>query len=179
MYASHKRYIMAKNNQDDKNKKNATGKPAEGKKEKSKLLDENGKFAKGHKKVGGRAAGTKNRNSNIRDRLKEQVEPFIDSISENLLKVQKEEGTAAMMALQEKFMPYFMPKYSAMSLSADQDRPISEEERLLELDALYTKKELSINLKTMTVVNNDKLHTSNPDNDEDDFDLSIFDTTEG
>jgi hypothetical protein len=149
------------------------------KKEKSKLLDERGKFAKGHKKVGGRAAGTKNRNSNIRDRLKEQVEPFIESIAENLMKVQKEEGTAAMMTLQEKFMPYFMPKYSAMSLSADQDRPISEEERLLELDGLYTKKELSINFKSMTVVNNDKLHSSDPDADEDDFDLSIFDTTEG
>jgi hypothetical protein len=149
------------------------------KKEKGKLLDERGKFAKGHKKVGGRAAGTKNRNSNIRDRLKEQVEPFIESIAENLIKVQKEEGTAAMMALQEKFMPYFMPKYSSMSLSADQDRPISEEERLLELDGLYTKKELSINFKTMTVVNNDKLHSSDPDADEDDFDLSVFDTTEG
>lgn len=170
---------MAKKNQDEQNKKTAAEKPDEGKKEKSKLLDERGKFAKGHKKVGGRAAGTKNRNSNIRDRLKEQVEPFIDSIMANLLKVQKEEGTAAMMALQEKFMPYFMPKYSAMSLSADQDRPVSEEERLLELDALYTKKELSINFKTMTVVNNDKLHSSDPDADEDDFDLSVFDTTEG
>ena len=148
------------------------------KKGKDKLLDENGKFAKGHKKVGGRTAGTKNRNMNIRDRLKEQVEPFINSITENLLKVQREEGTAAMMSLQEKFMPYFMPKYSAMSLSADQDRPITEEERLLELDALYTKKELSINFKTMTVVNNDKVHSSEADADEDDFDLSIFDTTE-
>jgi hypothetical protein len=148
------------------------------KKEKSKLLDSNGKFAKGHKKVGGRTAGTKNRNSNIRDRLKEQVEPFINNIAENLIKVQKEEGTAAMLSLQEKFMPYFMPKYSSMSLSADQDRPISEEERLLELDGMYTKKELSINFKTMTVVNNDKLRSSDPDADEDDFDLSVFDTTD-
>lgn len=147
-------------------------------KEKSKLLDEKGKFKKGHKKVGGRAAGTKNRNSNIRDRLKEQVEPFIENIAENLVKVQKEEGTAAMLSLQEKFMPYFMPKLQSMSLSADQDRPISEEERLLELDGMYTKKELSINFKTMTVVNNDKMRGADPDSDEDDFDLSIFDTTD-
>ena len=147
-------------------------------KEKSKLRDESGKFTKGHKKLGGRAAGTKNRNSSIRDILKEQLEPFIKEISVNLLKVQNEEGTAAMMTLQEKYMPYFVPKLQSMSLSADQDRPISEEERLLELDGLYTKKELSINFKTMTVVNNDKMRGADPESDEDDFDLSIFDTNE-
>jgi hypothetical protein len=148
-----------------------------GKKEKT-LHDGKGRFAKGHAKKGGRVAGTPNRNSNVRDRLKEQVEPFINEIAANLLKVQKEEGTAAMLALQEKFMPYFMPKYSSMALSADQDRPVSEEERLLELDAKYTKKELSINFKTMTIVDNDKLRMSDPDSDEDDFDLSVFDTTD-
>ncbi len=153
----------------------STTKKAE-KKDKSNLLDKNGKFAKGHKKVGGRQAGTPNRNSSIRDKLKEQVEPFIQNIAENLIRVQKEEGTAAMMALQEKFMPYFMPKYSSMSFSADQDRPISEEERLLELDTLYTKKEISINIKNLTIVDNDKLRTSE-DDDEDNFDLSIFNTT--
>jgi len=145
---------------------------------KGKLRDEEGKFTKGHKKIGGRVAGTKNRNSSIRDILKEQLEPFIKEISVNLLKVQREEGTAAMMTLQEKYMPYFVPKLQSMSLSADQDRPISEEERLLELDGLYTKKELSINFKSMTVVNNDKMRGADPDSDEDDFDLSIFDTKE-
>ena len=169
--------MAQKSKETEKNNATPTAVKTE-KKEKSKVLDANGKFAKGHKKVGGRTAGTKNRNSNIRDRLKEQVEPFINNIAENLMKVQKEEGTAAMLSLQEKFMPYFMPKYSSMSLSADQDRPISEEERLLELDGMYTKKELSINFKTMTVVNNDKLRSSDPDADEDDFDLSIFDTTD-
>ena len=138
--------------------------------------DASGRFTKGHAKKGGRVAGTPNRNHNVRDRLKEQLEPFVNEIGINLLKVQKEEGTAAMMALQEKFMPYFVPKLQSMSLTADQDRPISEEERLLELDALYTKKELSINFKTMTVVNNDRLHASDPEADEDDFDLSVFDT---
>ena len=140
--------------------------------------NEKGQFTKGHKKSGGRQMGTKNRNSNVRDRLKEQIEPFVDKIAENLLRVQKEEGTAAMMSLQEKFMPYFMPKYSALTLGADQDRPISEEERLLQLDTMYTEKELSINFKTMTVVNNDKMRGADPDSDEDDFDLSIFDTNE-
>ena len=136
-----------------------------------KSRDSKGKFVKGRKKTGGRQLGTKNRNGNVRDRLKEQVEPFIDDIAEMLMLVKKEEGTKEMLNLMEKFMPYFMPKYSALTLGADQDRPISEEERLLELDAKYTKKELSINMKTMIVVNNDK-PKGDIDPDEDyDFDL--------
>ena len=136
--------------------------------------NEKGQFTKGHKKSGGRQMGTKNRNSNVRDRLKEQIEPFVDKIAENLLRVQKEEGTAAMMSLQEKFMPYFMPKYSALTLGADQDRPISEEERLLQLDTMYTEKELSINFKSFIVVDNDK-PKGDIDPDEDyGLDLSQF-----
>ena len=124
--------------------------------DKSKSRDNKGQFVKGRKKTGGRQLGTKNRNSNVRDRLKEQVEPFVDNIAEMLMQVKKEEGTKEMLYLMEKFMPYFMPKYSALTLGSDQDRPISEEQRLLELDAKYTKKELSINYNTMVVVNNDK-----------------------
>jgi len=152
-----------------------TSKPDENKEEKS-SRDANGRFQKGHKKEGGRTAGTPNRSSNIRDRLKEQVEPFVNQISELLLRVQKEEGTNEMLQRMEKFMPYFMPRYSSMSLSAEQDRPISEEQRLLELDAMYTKKELAINFKTMTVVNNDK--AKDPTADEDDFDISKFEVVD-
>lgn len=166
---------MTKKKQEDVNTK---PQKAEEKKPKKGARDAQGRFVKGHVKEGGRVAGTKNRNSNIRDRLKEQVEPFVGQISELLLRVQKEEGTNEMLQRIEKFMPYFMPKYQSMSLSADVDRPISEEQRLTELDAMYTKKELSINFKTMTVVNNDKLRAEDPEADEDDFDLSIFDTTE-
>lgn len=132
----------------------------------------NGQFDRGHSKIGGRQMGTKNKNGNIRDRLKEQLEPFFEDIATNLLKVQKEEGTAAMLALQEKFMPYFMPKYSSMSIGADLDRPISEEQRLLELDEMYTKKQISINIKSMVVVNNDLPKDSDDPDDDPDFDLS-------
>lgn len=154
--------------------------PENEKKEKGKkpLHKPNGGFAKGHTKVGGRAAGTPNRNSNVRDRLKEQVEPFVGQIGELLMRVQKEEGTNEMLARIKDFMPYFMPKMQSVNLSADQDRPISEEERLKDLDARYTKKELSINFKSMTIVDNDKLRDADPEADEDDFDLSIFDTTD-
>lgn len=137
-----------------------------------------GRFEKGHDKVGGRVAGTPNRNSNVRDRLKAQVEPFIENIGVLLERVKKEEGTNEMLQRIKDFMPYFQPKMQSINLSADQDRPISEEERLVELDARYTKKELSINIKSMTIVDNDKLHEIDPEADEDDFDLSIFNTDE-
>ena len=135
-----------------------------------------GQFTKGHKKTGGRKLGTGNRNGNVRDRLKEQVEPFVEKISELLARVQKEEGTKEMLTLVEKFMPYFMPKYSAVALSADMDRPISEEQRLVELNDMYTKKELSINFKQMTVVDKNAAKMAG-DNDPDydpDFDVEEF-----
>lgn len=143
--------------------------------------DEHGRFKKGSKRPesSGRKMGTKNRNSNVRDRLKEQVEPFIDNIGEMLMKVKQEEGTKEMMYLMEKFMPYFVPKYSSVNITAEDDTPISEEQRLLELDAKYTKKELSINIKSVKIVDNDALRADEADPDEDmDFDLSQFDTVD-
>ena len=135
-----------------------------------------GQFVKGHTKVGGRKLGTGNRNGNVRDRLKDQVEPFVDNIGELLMKVKQEEGTKEMLSLVEKFMPYFMPKYSAVALSADMDRPISEEQRLVELNDMYTKKELSINFKQMTVVDNNAAKAAvESDNDYDpNFDVEAF-----
>lgn len=139
---------------------------------KKKERNSKGQFTKGHKKTGGRALGTKNRNGNVRDRLKEVVEPYIERIPELIEKAIKEDGASEALKCMEKFMPYFMPKYSALTLGADQDRPISEEQRLLELDAKYTKKELSINMKTFIVVDNDK-PAGDADPDEDySFDLS-------
>lgn len=136
-----------------------------------------GQFTKGHAKKGGRKLGTPNKNGNIRDRLKEQVEPFVDQIKELLAKVQKEEGTKEMLTLVEKFMPYFMPKYSAVNLSADMDRPVSEEQRLVELNEMYTEKELAINIKSLTITNKDVLKKGNGDKDADfdiNFDVEAF-----
>ena len=136
-----------------------------------------GQFEKGHTKLGGRQMGTPNKAGNIRDRLKEQIEPFIENIAENLLKVQREEGTAAMLSLQEKFMPYFMPKFSSMSIGTDLDRPISEEQRLLELDEQYTKKQISIKIKSLTIVDNDLPKENDDPDDDPDFDLSKLEET--
>ncbi len=170
---------MAKKKEETNKKKTPSTPAAEQKKDKKASRDANGRFTKGHAKEGGRTAGTKNKATSIRDKLKEQLQPTLDNLGAYLLIVKDQDGMSEMLKTAEKFMPYYLPKLSSMSLSADQDRPISEEQRLTELDALYTKKELSINFKSMTMVNNDKLRLSDPDNDEDDFDLSIFDTTDG
>ena len=147
----------------------------EGKEQKKKDRNAKGQFVKGRTKTGGRKMGTPNKNGNIRDRLKEQVEPYIDAIGELLIQVKQQEGTKEMLYLVEKFMPYFQPKYSAVSLSADMDRPINEEQRLIELNDMYTKKELSINFKQMTVVNNNAKIAGDNDLDYDpDFDVEAF-----
>ena len=143
--------------------------------------DEHGRFKKGSKRpeAAGRKMGTKNRNSNVRDRLKEQLEPFIDNIGEMIARIKTEEGTKEAAYVLEKFMPYFVPKYSSVNITAEDDTPISEEQRLLELDAKYTKKELSINIKSVKIVDNDVLRADEADPDEDmDFDLSQFDTVD-
>lgn len=143
--------------------------------------DERGRFKKGSKKpeASGRKMGTKNRNSNVRDRLKEQLEPFIDNIGEMIAKIKVEEGTKEAAYVLEKFMPYFVPKYSSVNITADDDTPVSEEQRLLELDGKYTRKELAINFKSVKIVDNDMLRADDADPDEDpDFDLSQFDTVE-
>lgn len=144
-------------------------------KEDKKDRNAKGRFEKGRAKTGGRKPGSKNLapKGNLRDRLREQLEPMIDNLQLDLMKVQEEEGTAARLALMEKYLPYFMPKYSAVNIGADQDRPLSEEERLKELDSKYTKKMLQINIKSMVVVDNDAPKDTDIDPDDDpDFDLS-------
>ena len=149
---------------------------AEEKKQKpSKQRNAKGQFVKGNSASKGRPVGSKNKAGNVRDRLKDQVEPYIDNIQELLIEVKKQEGTKEMLSLVEKFMPYFMPKFSAVSLSADMDRPISEEQRLVELNDMYTKKELSINFKQMTVVDGNAAKAAENDPDFDpDFDVEAF-----
>lgn len=145
------------------------------KKDRKKERNTKGQFEKGHEKKGGRKLGTKNiaPKGNLRDRLREKLEPLLDNLDVDLMKVEREEGTAARLALQEKYLPYCMPKYSAVSIGADQDRPLTEEQRLLELEEKYTKKMLSINIKSMVVVNNDLPRDTDVDPDDDpDFDLS-------
>lgn len=144
-----------------------------------------GQFVKGRAKTGGRAAGTKNKYGNIRDRLKEIILPYLTldpdddgiggkSLIRDLARIDDPNDRAHVIAV---YMPYVVPKYTATTITADVDRPIDEEQQLLELDKNLTKKETTITLKQVTIVDNDSPATSAPritdyDPDEDD-DFSV------
>jgi len=145
------------------------------------MRNEKGQFAKGKEKTGGRQPGTKNKYSNIRDRLKDIIMPYLDpDNSDNASKLKNKSFATDLMRIDDpkdridaiaKILPFVVPKYTSTTISADSNRPISEEEELLELDHKYTKKELSINIKSLTIVDNDN-PTTNPATifDPDDFD---------
>ena len=151
------------------------GQSPEGSNEPPESRDENGRFKKGRQKTGGRKLGTKNKYGNVRDRLKEQLEPFIDRLGEMILIAEKEDGAAAALNAMEKFMPYFTPKFSSVQIGADQDRPLSEEEALMEMDAKYQKKEMEISIKSLTIVDNDKLTDDFDPDDDPGFDMGELD----
>lgn len=114
--------------------------------------NEKGQFVKGSHSTG-RPRGAKGRYSNARDALKEQVMPFINNLGTYIQAITDPGDKIDAIA---KVMPFFLPKYSSTSITADVDRPISEEERLLELDGQYKARETQINIKTLTIVDNDK-----------------------
>lgn len=144
-----------------------------------------GQFDKGHGKLGGRKPGTKNKYGNIRDRLKEIIMPYLETDPENMVegvptlwtdltKISDPKDRADVVS---KYMPYMVPKYSSTTITADSNRPVDEEQELLELDQAYTKKELTLTLKQVTIVNNDSktvtptpLTDFDPDEDEE-FDI--------
>lgn len=168
-----------------KTNKTLEEKPIEEKKKKEVKRTSTGRFAKGHDKIGGRQPGTKNRYGNIRDRLKEIIMPYLEADPDKMV-----EGVPTLMKdlgkisdpkdradVVSKFMPFVVPKYSSTTISADTNRPVDEEQELLELDQAYTKKELTLTLKQVTIVDNDKqvntpppLTDFDPDED-DDFDI--------
>ena len=147
-----------------------------------------GQFVKGCPKTGGRQAGTKNKYGNIRDRLKDIIMPYLTldpndegvggkTLIRDLAKIDDPNERAHVIAA---YMPYVVPKYSSTTITADANRPIDEEQQLLEMDEKYTKKETTITLKQVTIVDNDnpagtppRLTDFDPDED-DDFDVSTI-----
>ncbi len=145
--------------------------------------DASGKFVKGHSKKGGRAVGAKNKYGNVRDRLKDILMPYLEfdpdaEPSENgktppcfatdLMRIDDPKDRIDAVS---KILPFVVPKYSSTTISADTDRPLSDEEQLLELDEKYTKKEISINIKALTIVDNDNLSDDYDPDDDPDFNI--------
>lgn len=153
--------------------------------ETKKKTSSGGKFQKGRAKTGGRKPGVKNKYGNIRDRLKDILMPYLETDPDNMkagvptfatdiMKISDPKDRAEVIS---KYLPFVVPKYSSTTITADADRPVDEEQALLELDNAYTKKELTLTLKQVTIVDNDKNgNAAAPaltdfDPDEDDFDL--------
>lgn len=164
----------------------AKTKPAQGPEKRKKTA---ASFEKGHKKVGGRKAGTPNKYGNIRDRLKELLMPYLETdpdkmvddvptLAKDLVKISDPKDRADVVS---KFLPYTTPKYASTTITADADRPVDEEQALLDLDTAYSKKELTLTLKQVTIVNNDKIAAAPPapitdfdPDEEDDWDESFL-----
>lgn len=171
------------NGQDEKKKKTTTKRNAKG------------QFVKGTEKIenSGRKQGTPNKYGNVRDRLKAIILPYlnpdpdVDMKTNTLFKdLMKLDNPATRADLVSKFLPFIVPKYSSTTISADSERPMAEEERLLELDKEYKKNEkirrqTEVSIKTLTIVDNDNgkettlpqsyidecMSTDEEDNDED------------
>lgn len=132
--------------------------------------DSNGRFVKGTKKIAGsgKKMGSKNVSSgSIRDKLKEIVMPYlngdVDADGNTLAKdLQKIDDPKYRADIITKYLPFIVPKYSSTTISADANRPVSEEERLVELDKEFKKTETSISIKTLTVIDNDDAGASAP-----------------
>ena len=145
------------NGQEEKKKKTTTKRNAKG------------QFVKGTEKIenSGRKQGTPNKYGNVRDRLKAIILPYlnpdpdVDAKTNTLFKdLMKLDNPATRADLVSKFLPFIVPKYSSTTISADSERPMAEEERLLELDKEYKKNEkirrqTEVSIKTLTIVDNE------------------------
>lgn len=157
-------------NQSLPNEQTSDGNSKEEKKKKtSAKRNEKGQFVKGTTKIenSGRKQGTPNKYGNVRDRLKAIILPYlnpdpdVDDDTKTLFKdLMKLDNPATRADLVSKFLPFIVPKYSSTTISADAERPMAEEDRLLELDKEYKKSEkirrqTEVSIKTLTIIDND------------------------
>ena len=131
------------------------------KKKSSTTRNAKGQFVKGAAKPAnsGRKPGTPNKYGNIRDRLKSIILPYLNTdpdapektLGKDLMRLDSDQRVDAIA----KYLPFLVPRYSSTTITADANRPVAEEDRLLDLDKEYKKKETEITIKTLTVVDND------------------------
>ena len=131
------------------------------KKKASTTRNAKGQFVKGAAKPAnsGRKPGTPNKYGNIRDRLKSIILPYLNTdpdapektLGKDLMRLDSDQRVDAIA----KYLPFLVPKYTSTTITADANRPVAEEDRLLDLDKEYKKKETEITIKTLTVVDND------------------------
>ena len=111
-----------------------------------------GQFQKGHPKMGGRKAGTKNKVTNdLRKLIQEQLAPRIQKLGEEIDKIADPADKVSAMA---HWANYILPKYSNTTINADTHRDISTEEYLRQLNGHYQKKDIDIDITQIKIHNN-------------------------
>ena len=112
-----------------------------------------GRFTKGHKKVGGRKAGTPNKATrDARSILGETLLEHLERVDEYLSDI--DDGAKKIDAI-SKLLPFYMPKYQSTTLSADTHRSLTCEEEMNELAQQFSKKEIEISITEREIFNFD------------------------
>ena len=111
-----------------------------------------GQFQKGHPKMGGRKAGTKNKVTNdLRKLIQEQLTSRIQNLGAEIDKIK---DPAAKVQAMAHWANYILPKYSNTTINADIHRDISTEEYLRQLNGHYQKKDIDIDSTQIKIHNN-------------------------
>ncbi len=109
-------------------------------------------FQKGHKKIGGRQKGSKNKvTKSIRKILEEQLLPRLQDIGETIDNIKDPSDRAAAMA---HFLPFVVPRYSNTTINADIHRDISTEQYIKDMNGKYDKADIKIDAQTLNIINN-------------------------
>lgn len=126
-------------------------KPKKTAKKESSSQSGGGKFQTGHKKVGGRKAGTKNKvTTDIRKLIIEQITPKLQKLGDDLDAMKPAERAAALA----QWANYVIPKYSNTTINQDHTRDLGTEELLKQLESNYQQADVEIDITKIRVHNN-------------------------
>ena len=105
---------------------------------------------KGCVKTGGRKIGSKNKlSSNIRSKLKDQLDPFLDNIGRDLAEIDDpKERVQAIVSL----LPFCAPKMQSIDMNAKQEHDISIEKSLIALDERFSEKKAELMRRKIKLV---------------------------
>ena len=111
------------------------------------------------KKTGGRKAGTPNKvTKSVRESLRDVLTSYINGTGINGHSLEEDLGQieepAARLAIIAKYLPYAAPKLQSVSFNSDEIRNLSVEEGFMKLEEDFEKRETTINIKNLKIVNN-------------------------
>ena len=111
------------------------------------------------KKTGGRKAGTPNKvTKSVRESLRDAIVGYLNGNNEKGYSLEADlyaiPEPARRLAMVAKFLPYTAPKLQSVSFNSDEIRNLSVEETFMKLEEDFEKRETTINIKNLKIVNN-------------------------